>query len=1042
MVNKIDNDGVEYYTPDMGNAKPLKIHEKIEDEDNFETRLDEKVLFERMAKDLYKYPKSSIRELLTNAIGHGARKANETYGEENGAYVKVTLHPYDRKLVIQDVNGMGMTYAKIKSLMSFMGRSGNFDNKTAGQFGMGYFSHMKVSDSCIISTKVRDPYEYNGKIITAISFLNNRGWQWQKISDVEEEIELEAPGTRLELTLNSDITIEETIEQIKLISKYQDIDVKLFLEDEYKIENWSDWNGDEEVLPSGEYEIEQISNLDNILEYAEEGHEDDQEIIELDNDDIYFKAIMERSPVGHLRTDQKKVFLLARVPISIDDGLIPNFTGYVLNIKNERKFAPMPDRERLKKESEQQLTLVLKELFTQYFSKLNATNVGEFQALPMKFPVLYMNSLNISEYFTTGTKSFIESIVEHDVSHISYNKEKITTTYSARHTLHQVLAYKDNALIIHNKSVAPIRAVIDWCNENNIPEKEFIRIDTKTSKVAQSYLNEWKIPLCKDFMKENKIKAKRKSGGSSTGLTMHIGGTYSRTTEKIEDFDDIEYDRTIWIKGPMKPWTEMIFSTPSNFVITKYNKAAVEYGRENDEPIITEASLWGMKSPLLYTNKGIQTMSDWFDENKKAFDRDWHNDLDVFKYDEKLVETRGEDVKRVLSSEASEVNFNYEDEPVKFYNKFMIVEPHGYIHDIDGNEIQYDVFTDYRFLSKVARELNVNSELRDIVIEQITVGDVKYPDYIKETANANDDENITFAEKIYDAMFDKSSDYIDTHKRWKFADRPNIESCDSWKGIELSLGKYFGFEPQLSSYYWNSSDAFNLLLKHKKAIESTWKDKETQQMIIDVIMNTNTSSITNSVQRVCQGMPKPDGAISSNINAFYKKIYEIVDDIKHDETIDTFFSTKHVINKIESIDQGDRPGENYSKDFFYNLIKKLNLVNQSVPIKGHYKKFLEEFIPNADVDVVEEGNSVIVTTRPEDYLQVNIIIMLHSNKSLFAVEPKGDKIRLTYVPHESINAEDAHYYSTETSYLEKCPCGCDNYKKTHLYVPTNYRNGE
>ena len=75
---KKDENDVDYYAPDLGNAKPLNIPERDDAEvDDFETKLDERVIFQRVAKELYKYPTSAVRELLVNSIGHGCRKANE-----------------------------------------------------------------------------------------------------------------------------------------------------------------------------------------------------------------------------------------------------------------------------------------------------------------------------------------------------------------------------------------------------------------------------------------------------------------------------------------------------------------------------------------------------------------------------------------------------------------------------------------------------------------------------------------------------------------------------------------------------------------------------------------------------------------------------------------------------------------------------------------------------------------------------------------------------------------------------------------------------
>lgn len=998
----------DFYAPDMDAAKPLKILEEDEAED-FETRLDEKVIFQRVAKELYKYPSSAIRELLVNAIGHGCRKANDKYGENNKAYVDIHLHPHDRKLVITDVRGMGMTHAQIKNLMSYVGRSGNFDSKTAGQFGMGFFSYLKVADSCIIHTKVREPYEFKGKKITSMSYLNNSGWQWQKINTTDEEVNIEEPGTRLELTLNHDIEIDDVISTIKSISRYQDILVQLTLDDDYG------------RLAAGEVEIPQTADLS-----AVHVEEEEQETIVLDDDDVYFKAVMYRNSYGHLSHDGEKVVTLARVPIEIDRSIIPTFTGYVLNIKNERKYIPLPDRERLAVKSEDALKAKLESLFKEYFGKLTGTNPEEIEAMPYKYPVIFMRSMGLERYFTGPTKEFINSIVDHTVAYVKYDSATVKADYGAPHTLHQVLAYRQHALLVHNKALAPIRAVQNWCTQQGLPEKKFIRIDKNTSDVAQSLLTEWKIPKIRDFMKANGIKGASSNSKSATGLTLHYSTNWSRETERINDFEDIDYSKTVWIKGPLKPWMNLIGGTGTELKITKWNKKAVEYGIENEESIITDATLYGINDFKIISTKGVEKLSDFWDRERELLRR--RSSIVIYKDNENKFKSDKEQTLYTL--EQLKINVaRYNEDPIYFRNAVIFKDKKIKIHDIDGNEVELDTLTNLDFLIEAYFEILNDTEFSESVDEQIENSEIKLPASYKNLGvdSEGNTVEITDANELY-----KHNSWIAENEIQLTTKLENdITETEEWKVFVLDIKDYFGIENKYSEKY-NWQDNFDVVTSSKDAIDDVFENEDMRQMLLHVVTVSDYTDYRNS-------LGKFDKNVKVATKKFFKALKNSIDDIDGSDSLEVFFKTRHALNNFKQVKRYESSVEqtahlealklNYdAHDYILQLKEQLTEINRKTKISGNYERFLNEFVKGSESKVVEDDDSISVTCNHEYFINIKSLIELHSRMELYQVEPDNEKIKMIFIPHSMVEINNNLNQSNRYVEVRKyCGCGCENY---------------
>ena len=994
--SKIDENDVEYYAPDLGNAKPLDIHDNSEDVDDFETKLDEKVIFQRVAKELYKYPSSAIRELLVNAIGHGARKANEKYGEDNKAYVDIHLHPHERHLTITDVRGAGMTHSQIKSLMSYVGRSGNMDSKTAGQFGMGYFSHLKIADSCIVETRVREAYEYKGKMVHCMAYLNNRGWQWQKTNTTDEDVDLEEPGTRISLTLNNDIDIYDVIRTIKAVAQYQDIMVELTLDDDYG------------KMSAGKVEIPQTADLADIHE-----ERDDQEVIILDDEEVYFKAVMYKGNYGNMARDAPKVILLARVPIEVDDGMIPNFSGYILNIKDERKYMPLPDRERLAQKSEQALKAKLETLFKDHFGKLTATTAEELEAMPYKMPVLYMNQLNIARFFTQATKDFIHSVQDHTITHIKYDEDKHLTEYTAQHNMHQVLSYRKNAFIVNNKALPPIRAVHEYCIAQGLGTPKFVRIDKKTGVVAKQLLEQWKVPLIREFMKANKIKSVGASGSkASAGLTFHKHTGYGRDTEKITDFEDIEYSNTIFVKGPLKPWMDVMSRAKTDFFVTKYNKKAVEYGIENDESIITEATLYGMKDFEVVSSKGKQMFSEWHEQIHKVKDYRSYNGANVYYDSENDLEKNDKQLMYTLGQSNSGVGDG------KYVNDALLIPQKTVsIHDIKGNEIEVNLIENFEFLCKAYTAIREDSEVRESITDQIGNHEVVIP--YKETRI----KKYKTCEQVYgETKFYENKVYTG------FTQQGEIRATESWRSFSLDLKNYFGVENKYHLQY-NWREHFDLIEIAKVEIEKVFASDDMRNLMLKNTMNCDYSDFNDALN---------DNHKATVVNTFFKNIQKLVPEPDSKNNLDVFFKTRHALNII-----GDVHIEKVLKsnglsadahDFVYKLREQLKVINKRVKITGHYENFLNEFVIGCEAKVVETPSVIDVSCKANHFIHIKSLVELHSVMELAEVQPEEDgRITMKFITPADIagisNVEHSRGYATMN---KKCPCGCDNYIQKKL----------
>ena len=336
---------VEIYTPPIKEQVPLPIEvdntgfEDIMEGGVIRTKLNEDVIINRIAKELYKNPVSGIRELYNNSV-RACQLAEEEYGQTD-SLITVTLDLDTRKITIED-NGIGISKERFKKVLRELGTSDNHDSTKVGQFGMGFASYTTLSSALILDTHARNEDQYR--------MIAKDGMSFQVIGNSTQD----NYGTKLEMICHSEI------------------DLTLFIR---KLEDMMLFSGVHSIIKKRGFPYENLSHEFHpltLMEHVLQFHNRDT-IIHIDHDDFELVGV-----IGDLRGSGniKEVFLLnSPIHASVHNE---GFSELFLNIKDERKYPPMPDRDRMREESEKDLNALIYRELEDYFSTLSINNYEEY----------------------------------------------------------------------------------------------------------------------------------------------------------------------------------------------------------------------------------------------------------------------------------------------------------------------------------------------------------------------------------------------------------------------------------------------------------------------------------------------------------------------------------------------------------------------------------------------------------------------------------------------------------------------------------------
>jgi len=250
------------------------------------TKINEKVIIQRIAKDLYKNASSGMRELYMNSV-RACKDAAKSIGGVEVYYPKVivTMNEKERTLIIED-NGIGITEQMYQQVLRVLGTSSNLDGAETGQFGMGFASYMTLSSVVIIDTVAMDG--------TSFKRIAKDGQSFQRLGNADRTTH----GTTLSMTCYDQVSFSELCNKFSQIAKYSGVPTDLVL---------SEFEYEPSMFRNGVNEIEQYRFDDEAL--ATKTYK--QDLVNIETDDFHLVALV---AVAHNSSNYDHVYLL-NVPI-------------------------------------------------------------------------------------------------------------------------------------------------------------------------------------------------------------------------------------------------------------------------------------------------------------------------------------------------------------------------------------------------------------------------------------------------------------------------------------------------------------------------------------------------------------------------------------------------------------------------------------------------------------------------------------------------------------------------------------------------------
>lgn len=586
---------IETYSPDTEEQNPLPVkadtsgfEDVMEKDGLISTRLNEKVIIQRIARDLYKNATSGLRELYNNSA-RACRIAVKNHGEEK-PLISISMDEESRELTITD-NGIGMSKERFKKVLLELGTSDNLEAGEVGQFGMGFASYMTLSSVVVIDTRVRDGDQYR--------MIAKDGMSFQPVGDAE----MEGYGTKLTMTCYPEVHFHELVSQLEKIAKYSGVPTVL------KLRHFEYYP---KMFIEGLNHLKQSSFDTEVKAHKTIKHD----LVDIETDEFHLIALVTG---GRTESNYDHIHLLN---IPIESEIDMPFSWWVLNIKDERKFKPMPDRDRMTEVADKKLEGLLDRAIKKYFSDLDIENYQQFLDSDRKNEFLWL--CEHQDYSPEKMRDILASIqtcsvrtVVYDTKHFNDTSliDKLSDTY---HVIYQ--GYKN-------------RQVTEKLNEF---EPNALLITTKKTKKNHwkehvKFMEEFGIPTGRQILIDHKVKMP-KADKSELELIGHSNERYYE--HEMMDLDDI--DENV-IRVDTLPMGDVIryvkkFTNPYTFV---------RNAPELDEYDARDYSDWLKEIPniMCSTNKGAMSIEELADCNTEViFCEDFIQDYeDFFKEDDRVI---------------------------------------------------------------------------------------------------------------------------------------------------------------------------------------------------------------------------------------------------------------------------------------------------------------------------------------------------------------------------------------------------------------------
>ena len=483
--------------------------------------LDIDVVDEILSTSIYDKPEVAIREVFNNAL----RQCRTAQKQGASPKINIIFDVKNNRLVFDELDSMGMTVQVFKEVYRHTGRSGNLDGSESGQFGIGKKSFRAIADSMIFETYARETNE-------KYSFMA-KGSKFEELP----EPNLKQFGTRVSFAIKKDVNLAELAEYVSKIARFTQVKTFLHINDDLKK------NPDHTEI-AFEKGITQIGPVDP-KEFLAKKLDVDTELIkwiEIDNEDYYLLMAFS----SRYRNEASMFNNLVGIPVSLGEkeekeyerlkqNEIPNpgFTGYILNIKNERKYPPVASRDNLKQDSFDRLEQVIKADLEKFYSKIDVRTIADYKASSFKYFIENLPYGGFQEVMPRSTINFNKLLGLRVFTYDSEPKDEEDRRYSYSHTdLDKVFEKNVQVLCNYNKTMKRINKVIEFSSDVVVVIPDGNKHDRHSSLWIMEQAG---IQSVSDFMKAKNIKVAR--NGKLGDVAVRFGGF--RINIEQMDLDDL-----------------------------------------------------------------------------------------------------------------------------------------------------------------------------------------------------------------------------------------------------------------------------------------------------------------------------------------------------------------------------------------------------------------------------------------------------------------------------------------------------------------------
>jgi hypothetical protein len=519
-----------YYKPELHVVPDIDIPKEDSDSspltrlgngDTLSVRLDSDVIIQKLSHDIYSGWKSGLRELYNNE----ARACRITAKQHLTANptIHITIDPIERQLTIEGIDSQGITVEVFDKSLRVLGVSSNFDSKEIGQMGMGFAGYTMIFEAMKLDSYARDTNE-------KWSVLADGGINFKVLGNPT----MNKHGTRLSGTYKDSIDVDEMFDHIKILSRFSKINTIIHLTEDTRKHNagkflCDSYRGGYHYLMGMRAEY-----LRDESDYRAKHRDKRKELfipitIEREDFDFYGYVSMFNTTYDSVRkediSDDLSITTLIGTPI--DSSLsykFGNLSGYVLNIKDERKYKPTTDRDRMKDESidliEDEIENEIKRTFIPY----HLASLQDYMSLDDRQKMLYDSNVwrEVDDFIDDDTTQKLVSML--NASYTTYPNKRLMS-------INEMLKLNKDIVALKGLRKEPIEKL-----SNVLDDPLFFRLGSNARRYIEredelQMLREFGVIMGEEYIRLHKVKGvrTRKKGATFTDCSVRL---YSRWNAK------------------------------------------------------------------------------------------------------------------------------------------------------------------------------------------------------------------------------------------------------------------------------------------------------------------------------------------------------------------------------------------------------------------------------------------------------------------------------------------------------------------------------